>query len=177
MKKILFFFTLIAWSLTFTQIVRIQSKGSIGLFLGPAIPIENFTSKDLRNDEVGLAQKVLDITLINFGYRFRKNQGKSAAWLGGAYIMDMDDLSASTKPLLSYGSLLASGLYSRNVGSSFLDANALIGSSYAELTDSDDFQHSCKLSDYQLLIFQNNENKNFYLPGVGGDLICRIKPS
>ena len=61
---------------------RIETRGYIGLTMGPAIPVGSFADKDLNNDKSGLAKPGFNLSLVNFGYRFGKHFGISAAWLG-----------------------------------------------------------------------------------------------
>jgi len=128
MKKICVLLALIAWFQSAAQDKeRIETKGYIGLTMGPAIPLGNFASNDFNNEKSGLAKTGVNLTLINFGYRFGKHFGVSAAWLGAAHAVETEGMVFQSSNPWSYGSLLAGGLYSKNIGTAFFDGRFMIG--------------------------------------------------
>ena len=59
------------------------NKGYVGISVGTAIPIGTF-----KND--GMAVRGLQLSLLNFGYRFTDNIGITVNWGGSAYTIDTD---------------------------------------------------------------------------------------
>lgn len=136
MKNIWLIVALLAWFQTTAQDKnRIETKGFIGMSMGPAIPLGNFADEALNNAKAGLAKTGVNLTLVNFGYRFGKHFGISAAWLGGAHAVDTQNTIFLSSNPWSYGSLMAGGLYTKNIGPSFFDGRFMIG--YALTTNPD----------------------------------------
>jgi hypothetical protein len=59
------------------------NKGYLGISIGAAIPTGTF-----KND--GMAETGLQLSLLNFGYRFTDNIGLTLNWGGSAYEIDSD---------------------------------------------------------------------------------------
>ena len=111
------------------QDVTYGSRGFIGISLGPAIPVGSFGDQDLLNENSGLANTGLNISLIDLGIYLHDNIGLSVAWLGAAHTIDIEGLLLSQyeSNMWSYGALMAGGLYSMNIGKSFADARLMAG--------------------------------------------------
>ena len=71
-------------SLTINLFAQQERKGYIGISIGPSFPIGNFGDTNINNDNAGLAENGTNLNLIDFGYKFSKHFGISAA-LGGAF--------------------------------------------------------------------------------------------
>jgi len=128
MKKLCILAALLTWFQAAAQDKeRIETRGYIGLTMGPAIPVGSFADKDINNDESGLAKTGFNLCLINFGYRFGKHFGISAAWLGAAHSIETEGMFFQSSTPWSYGSLLVGGLYTKNIGHSFFDGRFMIG--------------------------------------------------
>lgn len=72
------------------QETEIDKRGYIGLSMGPAIPLGQFSSTDASNDNIGYANTGFNLQLINFGYKFGKYLGISAMWSGSFFSIDGD---------------------------------------------------------------------------------------
>lgn len=135
MKKILLLIILSIFSYIYSYS---QNKGSVGISLGPSIPIGGFASKDINNNSAGYAKTgaLLDISL---SYKLGKYFGVSALLRGqtdnfdnASFGIDLanqtgSNWSVSSKPW-SMGGLMLGGygsfLVSQKVS---FDIKALIG--------------------------------------------------
>lgn len=79
-----------------------ERKGFIGITLGPSMPIGDFGNQSLSNFNAGFAKTGLNISLINFGYRFGTNFGIAGTWFGAANPVNINNVTATW----SYGSLM-----------------------------------------------------------------------
>ena len=128
MKKIFVILALISWIQTSAQEKeRIETRGYIGLTMGPAFSLGNFAKKDISNEKSGYAKTGFNLSLVNFGYRFGKHFGISAAWVGAVNLIETKDFASLSSTPWSYGSLLVGGLYSKNIGNSYFDGKIMVG--------------------------------------------------
>jgi hypothetical protein len=127
MKKLLLLFSLVV-CMCLSLYSQDTRRGWIGITAGTAIPLGDFASKD--GDGAGFAKTGLNINLINFGYKFGKNFGITAAWYGAAHSIDLDGVSGTW----SYGGLMAGPLLSFPVSENVdFDLKPMFGFATAKL--------------------------------------------
>lgn len=98
-----------------------DKRGYIGISAGPSFPFWDF-----HNDRRGAATVGMNISVINFGYRFGKHFGISANWYGGANPIRINGFS--TESMWSYGGMHFGGLVSFPLSDHFeLDLKPMIG--------------------------------------------------
>jgi hypothetical protein len=128
MKNVCLLLALIAWFQTSAQEkTRIETKGYIGLSLGPSFPLGNFADKNSDNNKAGYAKTGIGITLANFGYKFGKHLGISAALLSSVNSARSKDLPMQSPMPWSLFSFLVGGLYTKNIGTSYFDGRCMVG--------------------------------------------------
>lgn len=106
-----------------------RKKGYIGITAGPSIPLGDFGSELNGGAKVGL-----NLSLVNFGYRFSDYIGITASWFGAANPLEVfgDD---SYDPW-SYGGITAGPLFSFPIASNVeIDLRPMIGYSVATVPD------------------------------------------
>ena len=80
------------------------NKGYVGISVGAAIPMGTF-----KDD--GMAQTGLQLSLLNFGYRFTDNIGLTLNWGGSAYTID-----AELNDITSFGYLAIGPMFTIPAG-------------------------------------------------------------
>ena len=99
-----------------------KRKGYIGLSMGAAIPLGDFSNSTFGDTDTGF-----QINLVTFGYLFSDHLGICAAWTGGSNYINY--FSYST---WGYGSLMAGPLLSTHISNKLeLDLRPMIGFSSA----------------------------------------------
>lgn len=96
MKKFLLF-SLILITFLNVDAQTTTTKSSIGISLGPSLPIGDFGSKDLNNSESGLAN-VGGFLAIDYGYKFSKFFGATASLQGSIHGMNKEALASYAVP-------------------------------------------------------------------------------
>tara|TARA_B100001142_G_scaffold317436_1_gene358374 strand:+ start:607 stop:1311 length:705 start_codon:yes stop_codon:yes gene_type:complete len=101
MKKTFFTISLILLTITgFTQ----DRKGYIGISFGSSFPTGDFAAID--GEGAGYAERGLNMSLVNFCYKFNENIGIAAAWHGIVNPVDVQEMVEdmwATNPTLSWG--------------------------------------------------------------------------
>jgi len=100
MKKLFLTISFILLTIAgFTQ----DRKGYIGISLGPSFPTGDYAATS--GEDAGYADRGLNMSLVNFCYKFNENIGIAAAWHGIANPVDAQEMVEdmwSTDPSLSW---------------------------------------------------------------------------
>ncbi|WP_372775132.1 outer membrane beta-barrel protein [Mangrovibacterium sp.] len=99
-----------------------ESKGYLGLMLGPSFPYGSYASSGDYHD--GYAQTGVNINLLTFGYEIWKNLGITASWSGMANPLDL----FGTDGTMAVGNLMIGPMYSFHLSDKIdLDLRLMVG--------------------------------------------------
>ena len=172
-KKLFLTISFILLTITgFTQ----DRKGYIGISLGPSFPVGDYAATS--GEDAGYADRGLNMSLVNFCYKFNENIGITASWHGIANPVDAQKMAEdiwSTDPSLSWelettswslGGLSGGILISFPSNNLDFDLKALIGfagatSPQLDVTVSDGFSSASLLQEEQ----QSNTSFSFSFGG------------